>query len=56
MQRKDAMKVIVAKTWRTVTRLTAKTELLKQSMIDMIIPMKQNQQLVEGQKKVAAKH
>ena len=54
MQRKDAMKVIVTKTWRTGMRLTAKMAILKQSMIDMIIPMKQNQQ-VEGQNKVAAK-
>ena len=49
------MKVIVTKNWRTGMRLTAKLVMLKQSTIDMIIPMKQNQQLAEGQKKVAAK-
>ena len=49
------MKVIVTKTWPTGTRRTAKMAILKKSMIDMIIPMKQNQQLVEGQNKVAAK-
>ena len=54
MQRKDAMKVIGTKTWRTGSRLTVVTVMLKQSMIDMIIPMKQNQ-LVKGQNKVAAK-
>jgi len=54
MLRKNAMKVIVTKTCRTGMRLTAKMVILKQSMIDMIIPMKQKQ-LVEGQNKVAAK-
>ena len=55
MLKKDAMKVIVTQTWRKGTRLMAKMVMVKQSMIDMKMTMKQNQQMVVGQNKVAAR-
>ena len=57
MPEKDAMRVIVNKTYRKGMRLMAKMAMLKQSMTDMrrIMMLREQKKVIEDRNKVAAK-